>query len=151
MKSKKKVIIPIIITISALVVIVVGLVVGYKIYSTTTYNTNIVRLNNGKHPLYVQQINAMNDGGTRIYKGPGYHIVEWSSFVENAHLKDEDIEKALENSNLSKEEYEELAKTNMVYVRGWDIAWGVSYESTVKNRPGFDHTINLHFEFSKLN
>lgn len=151
MKSKKKVIIPLIIAIAAIAVIIVGSVVFYNIFSTTTYNTNVARLNSGERPLHVRQWNACNDGGTQIYRGSGYHIVEWSSFIENAHLKNEDIEKALENSNLSMEEYEALASTKRVYVCGWDIARGYDYGSTVRNHPGFEHTINLHFEFDKLN
>lgn len=151
MKSKKKVIIPLIIAIAAIAVIIVGSVVFYNIFSTTTYNINVARLNNNEHPLYVRHINGVNDGGTQIYRGLGYHIIEWSSFFENADLKDEDIEKALENSNLSREEYEELAGTKRVYVCGWDIAWGYDDWSTVKNGPDSEHTVNLHFEFDKLN
>lgn len=142
MKTKKKVVLPLI--------IIGAVVVFFALFSVLTYGVNVSLMSNNTSPLFVFNTNMVNDGGTKIYTGLGYHIVEWSSFVENAH-QDEDIEKALENSDLSREEYEELAKTNRVYVCGWDIAWGYDYDSTVKNRPGFEHTINLHFEFVKLN
>ncbi|MDE7398663.1 MAG: hypothetical protein K2N06_03955 [Oscillospiraceae bacterium] len=138
-------------TIKTLLIVCVVVIVLLGFFSIGTYNINVAQINNGKAPLFIFSTNVVNDGGTRIYKGLGYHIIEWSSYIENVDLKDEHIKKALENSNLSRLELEELSKTNIVYVRGWDIAWGYDDMSTIKNGPGSEHTVNLHFEFDKLN
>lgn len=142
MKTKKKIVLPL---------IIVGAVVVFLVlFSVSTYGVNVALMSGNMSPLFVFRANGVNDGGTKIYRGLGYHIVEWSRYIDRDDLNNEDIIKALEKAGLSEEEYEEFAVTRPVFVCGWDIVWGYDDRSTIKKGPSSKHTINLHIEFDRL-
>lgn len=124
MKSLKK---PLMMTL----VVIVSAIVLLTGFSVLTYNVNIQRLNNGEAPLFIFHTNAVNDGGTVIYSGVGYHIVKWKSFIENTPLE--------------KNDFKEIAEMDIVYVCGWDIGFGRSW-NTIQSGPSPEHTIDFHFE-----
>lgn len=123
-KTKK----PLIITL-AVIVLIVG-------FSVLTYGINVQRINNGRQPLFVFHANSVNDGGTKIYYGLGYHIVEWNSMFQNTPPEKSDFAELTDiDMNI-----------NIIYVRGTDIGFGFNDWNTVKNGPSPEHTIGFRFE-----
>lgn len=127
MKKERSIIKPLIISL-AVIVLAVVLMIGFSIL---TYNINVSRLNNGEDPLFVYHANSVNDGGTKIYHGLGYHIIKWHSYIENTPLEGVD--------------FHGIAGKDTVYVCGWDIGRGSDW-NTIQKGPSPEHTIDFYLE-----
>lgn len=124
MRSKKVLLISLIAVVSAAI-----LIAGVAFIS---YNVNMQRLNAGKAPVLVFRTNGINDGGSEIYNGLGFHIVKWHSFIEN--------------TGLEKSDYNVPDGKDTVYVCGWDIKFGYSFDETLKNGPDPETTLDFRLE-----
>ena len=131
MKNKLRIKWPLIISL-AVIASVCALMTGF---SVLTYNINVYRLNKGEAPVFVYRTNSVNDGGTEIYRGLGYHVIAWHSLIEN--------------TSLERDSFGEPADMDAVYVCGWDIRRGSDWNTihnTMQDGPSPERTFGYHFE-----
>lgn len=103
----KKIIIRVLIILGAVIIVL-------TVLAAATYAFDCAMIKQGNEPMFAKRVDAVNDGGTLIYCGFGYHIVKWHSFPENVG-------------------FDELSDDK--YVCGWDIRRGYDIGGTVRRGP----------------
>ena len=97
------------------VLIILGaVIIALTVFAAAAYAFDCAMIKQGNEPMFARNVNAVNDGGTLIYCGLGYHIVKWHSFPENVGMG-------------------ELSHDS--YVCGWDIRRGYDINGTVRRGP----------------
>ncbi len=94
-------------------VIIGAVIIALTVFAAATYAFDCSMVKQGNEPMFARRVNAVNDGGTLIYCGFGYHIIKWHSFPENVGM---DVS------------YDS-------YVCGWDIRRGYDINGTVRRGP----------------
>ena len=51
--------------------------------SLLSYMWDNRRINDGQKPIFIFHIDSMNDGGTNIYYGLGYQIIDWNTISDD--------------------------------------------------------------------
>lgn len=103
----KKIIIRVLIILGAVIIVL-------TVLAAATYAFDCAMIKQGNEPMFAKRVDAVNDGGTQIYCGLGYHIVKWHSFPGNVG-------------------FDELSDDK--YVCGWDIRRGYDIGGTVRRGP----------------
>lgn len=103
------------------VMILGAAVIALTAISAATYAFDCAMIKQGNEPMFARAVNAVNDGGTLIYCGLGYHIVKWHSIPENVGY--------------------DLAADK--YVCGWDIRRGYDVGGTLREGPDPADTYEL--------
>lgn len=104
-------------------VILISAVIVFVSFSVT-YTIDHQRIRENHTPFFVYYKSDINDGGTIVFFGFGYHIVKWHRLIENS-------------------DYE---TGNGDYVCGWDIHNGYDVSNTLSLGPQSERTYNFHFE-----
>lgn len=110
----KKIVIRVIIIFGAAVIALTAI-------SAATYAFDCFMIKQGNEPMFARAVNAVNDGGTLIYCGLGYHIIKWHSLPENVG-------------------YDTSAGK---YVCGWDIRRSYDVGGTLRKGPDPADTYEL--------
>lgn len=63
------------------------------VLSITTYMIDSNLVEDNKKPIFIFHTTCLNDGGTQIYYGFGYQIINWNIIGENENIILKGIEK----------------------------------------------------------
>jgi len=69
--------------VKRIIVIVCAIIFLLFTLSLLSYTWDNSRVKDGQKPIFIFHIDSMNDGGTNIYYGLGYQIIDWNTISDD--------------------------------------------------------------------